>query len=65
MVETTVGCPLTVTVLVVVQATSIAVVSGSIEKVVAEERVEGPIIIFRGAIPVAVLDLGSAMVSAR
>lgn len=63
--EVTVGFPLTVTVSVVVQATSIAVVRGSIENVVAEERVEGATIMLRGAIPVAVLDLGSITASPR
>jgi hypothetical protein len=60
MVSVTVGCPLIVIVVVVVQATSIAVVKGSIENVVAEGSVEGATIRFRGAIPVAVFDFGFA-----
>lgn len=55
-VVVTVGCPEIVTVLVVVQATSIGVTKGSIENVVVKVKVEGATMIFSGAIPVTMLE---------
>lgn len=48
----------TITVVVVVQATSIGVTIGSIETVVIEDKVVGVTMILSGAIPVAVFELG-------
>jgi hypothetical protein len=61
-VVVTVGCPEMVTVLVVVQATSIGVTKDSIENVVVEVKVEGATMIFSGPTPVTMLepDLESA-----
>jgi hypothetical protein len=56
IVVVTVGWPETVTVLVVVQATSIGVTKGSTEKVVGDGNVEGATMILTGAIAVAVFE---------
>lgn len=57
-VVVTVGLPETVTVLVVVHATSIGVTKGSMEKVVMVDKVDGATIMFSGAMPVAVFESG-------